>query len=174
MYCPAMAVSGGGNKVSESEFPTVIGPDAKFKGELSFDSGVKILGGFEGRISTKGNLIVAQEGVIQADIEAGVKYTGILYEEKGRGILALRGERATISAEGKREKEAIADAAFLVNSSVENIGARRLQTVMEKLVEDISFNAPDKSGETIKIDGEFVRKNVGKLAGDADLSKFVL
>ncbi len=70
--------------------------------------------------------------------------------------------------------EAIADAAFLVNSSVENIGARRLQTVMEKLVEDISFNAPDKSGETIKIDGDFVRKNVGKLAGDADLSKFVL
>ncbi len=70
--------------------------------------------------------------------------------------------------------EAIADAAFLVNSSVENIGARRLQTVMEKLVEDISFNAPDKSGETIKIDGEFVRKNVGDLAGNADLSKFVL
>jgi len=57
--------------VSESEFPTIIGPDAKFKGELSFDSGVKILGNFEGRISTKGNLIVAQEGVIQADIEAG-------------------------------------------------------------------------------------------------------
>ncbi len=70
--------------------------------------------------------------------------------------------------------EAIADAAFLVNSSVENIGARRLQTVMEKLVEDISFNAPDKSGETIKIDGDFVRKNVGDLAENADLSKFVL
>jgi cytoskeletal protein CcmA (bactofilin family) len=61
----------GGNQVNESEFPTVIGPDAKFKGELSFESGVKILGSFEGRISTKGNLIVAQEGVIQADIEAG-------------------------------------------------------------------------------------------------------
>ncbi len=70
--------------------------------------------------------------------------------------------------------EAIADAAFQVNSSVENIGARRLQTVMEKLVEDISFNAPDRSGETLKIDAEFVRKNVGDLAGNADLSKFVL
>jgi len=52
-------------------------------------------------------------GGYQADIEAGIKYTGILYEEKGRGILALRGERATISAEGKREKETVADAADL-------------------------------------------------------------
>ncbi len=70
--------------------------------------------------------------------------------------------------------EAIADAAFEVNSSVENIGARRLQTVMERLVEDISFDAPDKSGESIKIDAAFVREKVGDLAGNADLSKFVL
>ncbi len=70
--------------------------------------------------------------------------------------------------------EAIADAAFEVNSSVENIGARRLQTVMERLVEDISFDAPDKNGETIKIDAAFVKEKVGDLAGNADLSKFVL
>ena len=70
--------------------------------------------------------------------------------------------------------EAIADAAVAVNSTVENIGARRLQTVMERLVEDISFDASDKSGETIAIDGNFVREKVGTLAGDADLSKFVL
>ena len=70
--------------------------------------------------------------------------------------------------------EAIADAAVTVNSSVENIGARRLQTVMERLVEDISFEAPDKSGETIHIDGAFVRDKVGTLAGNTDLSKFVL
>lgn len=70
--------------------------------------------------------------------------------------------------------EAIADAAVTVNSSVENIGARRLATVMERLVEDISFDAPDKDGETIKIDGDFVAKQVGKLSQDADLSKFVL
>ncbi len=70
--------------------------------------------------------------------------------------------------------EAIADAAVHVNSSIENIGARRLQTVMERLVEDISFEAPDKHGETIRIDGDFVREKVGTLAGDADLSKFVL
>jgi len=70
--------------------------------------------------------------------------------------------------------EAIADAAFEVNSSVENIGARRLQTVMERLVEDISFDAPDKSGESIKIDAAFVKEKVGDLAGNADLSRFVL
>lgn len=70
--------------------------------------------------------------------------------------------------------EAIADAAVRVNSSVENIGARRLQTVMERLVEEISFDAPDKAGQTISIDAAFVREKVGVLAGDTDLSKFVL
>jgi ATP-dependent HslUV protease ATP-binding subunit HslU len=70
--------------------------------------------------------------------------------------------------------EAIADAAVRVNSSVENIGARRLQTVMERLVEDISFEAPDKQGESVSIDKGFVETTVGAMAADADLSKFVL
>lgn len=70
--------------------------------------------------------------------------------------------------------EAIADAAVTVNNSVENIGARRLQTVMERLVEDLSFDAPDKDGQTVTIDGAFVREKVGALAGNTDLSKFVL
>jgi ATP-dependent HslUV protease ATP-binding subunit HslU len=70
--------------------------------------------------------------------------------------------------------EAIADAAVKVNSSVENIGARRLQTVMERLVEDISFEAPEKQGETIRIDAAYVHERVGKMAADADLSRFVL
>jgi ATP-dependent HslUV protease ATP-binding subunit HslU len=70
--------------------------------------------------------------------------------------------------------EAIADAAVKVNDSVENIGARRLMTVMERLVEDISFEAPDKQGQTIRIDAAFVADKVGVLAKDTDLSKFVL
>jgi len=70
--------------------------------------------------------------------------------------------------------EAIADAAVKVNATVENIGARRLQTVMERLVEEISFDAPDRAGQTITIDAAFVRDKVGVLAGDSDLSKFVL
>ena len=70
--------------------------------------------------------------------------------------------------------EAIADAAVKVNATVENIGARRLQTVMERLVEQISFDAPDKQGQTITIDAAFVADKVGVLAADTDLSKFVL
>jgi ATP-dependent HslUV protease ATP-binding subunit HslU len=70
--------------------------------------------------------------------------------------------------------DAIADIAVSVNSSVENIGARRLQTVMERVLDDISFTAADRSGETVTIDGEFVRKNIGDLAKNADLSRFIL
>jgi ATP-dependent HslUV protease ATP-binding subunit HslU len=70
--------------------------------------------------------------------------------------------------------EAIADAAVKVNETVENIGARRLSTVMERLVEELSFEAPDKQGQTITIDKAYVQEKVGKLAGDTDLSKFVL
>lgn len=59
------------SKMNDSEFPTIIGPDAKFKGDLVFDKSVKILGGFEGSISTNGSLVVAGEGIVQADVEAG-------------------------------------------------------------------------------------------------------
>ncbi|WP_395647224.1 ATP-dependent protease ATPase subunit HslU [Terricaulis sp.] len=70
--------------------------------------------------------------------------------------------------------EAIAEIAADVNSSVENIGARRLQTVMERLLDEISFTAPDKGGSSVTIDAEHVRKNVGDLAKNADLSRFIL
>ncbi len=70
--------------------------------------------------------------------------------------------------------ETIADIAVELNSSVENIGARRLQTVMEKILEDISFNAPDRSGESLEITGDFVREHVGELAKNADLSRYIL
>ncbi|MHB1102513.1 MAG: ATP-dependent protease ATPase subunit HslU [Devosia sp.] len=70
--------------------------------------------------------------------------------------------------------DAIADAAVKVNSSVENIGARRLSTIMERLLEDISFDAPDRGGETIRIDAAYVRERIGKMADDTDLSRFVL
>jgi ATP-dependent HslUV protease ATP-binding subunit HslU len=70
--------------------------------------------------------------------------------------------------------DAIADIAVSVNASVENIGARRLQTVMERVLEDISFAAPDRSGETVKIDAPFVQQHVGDLAKNADLSRFIL
>ncbi|MAC88419.1 ATP-dependent protease ATPase subunit HslU [Maricaulis sp.] len=70
--------------------------------------------------------------------------------------------------------DALAKLAADVNASVENIGARRLQTVMEKLVEDISFTASDRSGQEITIDADYVAEHVGTLAKNADLSKFIL
>ena len=70
--------------------------------------------------------------------------------------------------------DAIARIAVDVNSSVENIGARRLQTVMEKLLEDISYDAEDRKGETLKIDAAYVSKQLSGIAKDTDLSKYVL
>jgi len=70
--------------------------------------------------------------------------------------------------------EALADIAVQVNATVENIGARRLQTVMERVLDDISFEATDRSGERISVDAQYVRGRVGDLAKNADLSKFIL
>jgi ATP-dependent HslUV protease ATP-binding subunit HslU len=69
---------------------------------------------------------------------------------------------------------AIARVAVEVNGSVENIGARRLQTVMERILDEVSFTAPDRSGETVAIDAAFVERQVGDLAKNADLSRFIL
>ncbi|MFN7323923.1 MAG: AAA family ATPase, partial [Sphingomonadales bacterium] len=69
---------------------------------------------------------------------------------------------------------ALARIAAQVNESVENIGARRLQTVMEKLLEDISFDAEDRKGESIRIDADYVQAQLAGIARDADLSKYVL
>ena len=69
---------------------------------------------------------------------------------------------------------AIARIAADVNRSVENLGARRLYTVMERVFEEISFTAPDRAGETVTVDAGFVEENVGDLAASADLSRYVL
>ena len=68
----------------------------------------------------------------------------------------------------------IANLASEVNSTVENIGARRLHTIIERVLDDISFTATDKSGEKIIIDSKYVKKNLGELVKDTDLSKFIL
>ena len=70
--------------------------------------------------------------------------------------------------------DALADAAVLVNSTVENIGARRLQTVMERVLDEISFEASDRTGDAITIDAAYVTDRIGELAKNADLSKFIL
>ena len=70
--------------------------------------------------------------------------------------------------------DALAKLTTQINATVENIGARRLQTVLEKLLEEISFTASDRGGETIVIDAALVQSRVGELAKNTDLSKFIL
>jgi ATP-dependent HslUV protease ATP-binding subunit HslU len=70
--------------------------------------------------------------------------------------------------------DALADAAVQVNSTVENIGARRLQTVMERVLDEISFDASDRGGTAVTIDAAYVNTRIGDLAKNADLSKFIL
>ena len=86
-------------------------------------------------------------------------------------LLATEGVELTFTDDAI---DAIADIAVEVNSNVENIGARRLQTVMERVLDDISFAAPDRSGEVVKIDAAYVRGHIGDLAKNADLSRFIL
>ena len=70
--------------------------------------------------------------------------------------------------------QALSRTAAEVNEAVENIGARRLHTILERVFEDISFDAPDKSGESLKIDATFVEKHLGELSKSADISRYVL
>ena len=92
----------------------------------------------------------------------------------------IRQQQALLATEGvtlsftEAAIDALADAAVMVNGSVENIGARRLQTVLEKVLEEISFTAGDRSGESISIDADYVQVRVGELSQNADLSRFIL
>ena len=70
--------------------------------------------------------------------------------------------------------DAIANMASEVNATVENIGARRLHTIIERILDDISFTATDRAGEKIEINSEYVKQNLDELVKDTDLSKFIL
>ena len=86
-------------------------------------------------------------------------------------LLATEGVALEIAASAV---DAIARVAVQVNSSVENIGARRLQTVMERVLDEVSFSASDRAGETVTIDGAYVEEHIGDLAKNRDLSRFIL
>lgn len=88
-------------------------------------------------------------------------------------VALLETEEVTIDIT-KDAIEKLAQIAANVNETLENIGARRLQTVMEKLLEDISFDAEDRKGETIKVDAAYVDSQLSDVAKDTDLSKYVL
>ena len=88
-----------------------------------------------------------------------------------RALLATEGIDLDFTEEGIA---AIAQIAADTNASIENIGARRLQTVMERLLDEVSYAAPDRPGETVRIDKAYVDQHVGQLARNTDLSKFIL
>jgi ATP-dependent HslUV protease ATP-binding subunit HslU len=86
-------------------------------------------------------------------------------------LLGTEGVALDITADATDE---IAALAAEINATVENIGARRLATVMERLLDEISFSASDRGGETITVDAAMVKTRVAPLAGSADLSRFIL
>ena len=116
---------------------------------------------------------------IRVELRALTKedFERILTEPEASLIKQYTALMATENVTLEFTKTAIAEIAKIsadVNASVENIGARRLHTVMERLLDDISFTASDRDGESIKIDKAYVRKHVGELAENTDLSKFIL
>jgi ATP-dependent HslUV protease ATP-binding subunit HslU len=88
-----------------------------------------------------------------------------------KALMKTEGLTINFTEDGVKQ---IAQSAFHVNESAENIGARRLHTIMERLLEDISFTAPDRSGETISIDAEHVNNSLAELIVNEDLSRYIL
>lgn len=100
--------------------------------------------------------------LVEPDASLTEQYIALMNTEN----LTLKFEESAI--------ERIAEIAFTVNESTENIGARRLHTILERLLESISFEACDKSGESLNIDGQYVDDQLGELAEDEDLSRYIL
>ena len=114
---------------------------------------------------------VELKALTEEDFVAILSDTRANLVEQYKALIGTEKVTLDITPEAIRE---IARIAAQVNESVENIGARRLQTVMEKLLEDLSFEAEDRQGETVTIDAAYVRERLSDLAQDADLSKYVL
>jgi ATP-dependent HslUV protease ATP-binding subunit HslU len=85
--------------------------------------------------------------------------------------MATEGVTLSFTDDGIRR---IADIAYQVNESTENIGARRLHTVLERLLESLSFEATAQAGETVVVDAAYVDHHIGELAADQDLSRYIL
>ncbi len=105
------------------------------------------------------------------DFEAILGSTHASLIKQYQALLATEGVTLQVSADGIRR---LAQTAYDVNERTENIGARRLATVMERLLDDISFDAPNRSGQTVQIDAAAVDAKLGDLARDEDLSRYIL
>ena len=114
---------------------------------------------------------VELKALTEADFVAILSDTKASLAMQYRALLATEGVTIDLTDEGIR---AIARIAAEVNAQIENIGARRLQTVMEKLLESLSFEAEDRNGETVVIDAAYVERELASIARNTDLSRFVL
>ena len=106
-----------------------------------------------------------------ADFEAILGSTHANLIRQYQALLATEGVTLEITEDGVRR---LAEVAYEVNERTENIGARRLATVMERLLEDISFEAPDLSGRTLRVDAALVNERLAALVINEDLSRFIL
>ena len=114
---------------------------------------------------------VELKGLTEDDFVAILSDTKASLPAQYKALIATEGVDVTFTDDGIR---AIARIAAEVNGEIENIGARRLQTVMEKLLEDISFDAEDRHGEALLVDAAYVDQQLASVARNADLSRFVL
>ncbi|WP_419814822.1 ATP-dependent protease ATPase subunit HslU [Glacieibacterium sp.] len=114
---------------------------------------------------------VELKGLTREDFEAILTDTEASLIRQYTGLLGTEGVKLELRPDGIK---AIARIAAEVNDAVENIGARRLQTIMEKLLESVSFDADERSGEVVVIDAAYVERELGAIARNTDLSKFIL
>ena len=114
---------------------------------------------------------VELEALTAADFERILTEPKASLTEQARAMLATEGVQIQFTEDGIKR---IAAAAFQVNETTENIGARRLYTVMERLLEEISYDAADHTGQQIAIDAAYVEQHLGSLVQDEDLSRFIL
>ena len=132
-------------------------------------------------LSKPSDLIPELQGRLPIRVELAAlttaDFTRILTEpdasltEQYQALMQTEGVELSFTEDGIRR---IAEISWQVNEKTENIGARRLHTVMERLLEEVSFMAPTYAGRTIEIDSEYVNKNLGELAEDEDLTRFIL
>jgi ATP-dependent HslUV protease ATP-binding subunit HslU len=114
---------------------------------------------------------VELKALTEADFVAILSDTKASLPAQYKALIATEGVTINFTEEGIR---AVARIAAEVNAEIENIGARRLQTVMEKLLESVSFEAEDRVGETLVIDAAYVESQLREIARNTDLSRFVL
>jgi ATP-dependent HslUV protease ATP-binding subunit HslU len=114
---------------------------------------------------------VELKGLTEADFIAILSDTKASLPEQYRALIGTEGVDVSFTADGIA---AVARIAAAVNAEVENIGARRLQTVMEKLLEEVSFDAEDRAGGTVVVDAAYVDKQLAGIAKDTDLSRYVV